>query len=316
MTGEVAVVRLVALTKSFGAARGVRDVSVEVPAGQVFGFLGPNGAGKSTTIRLMMGLYRPTSGRAELFGLDVSHHGPDVRRRTGYLAGELALYPRLTGRETLNRLARIRGGVDERLRGQLERRFEAQLDRPLRTLSTGNRQKIGLIQAFMHDPELLVLDEPTSGLDPLLQREFAQLLEESVARGRTVFLSSHDLDEVQRLAHHVAIIRDGELVASDTIDELRERAPRTVELTFRTPVDPADLTRVPGVQVTSSRGQRINCRMSGQIAPLLEAALPLGLVDVTAQAANLDELFLDYYATPDRQGVTDGDAETVVTRVG
>ena len=297
MTGSAAAIRTDGLTKVFGAARGISNVTLDVTAGQAFGFLGPNGAGKSTTIRLMMGLYLPTAGRAELFGLDAQRHGPQQRRRVGYLPGELALHPRLTGRETLDRTARMRGDVDPGLRARLERRFGAELDRPVRALSKGNRQKIGLIQAFMHDPELLVLDEPTSGLDPLLQKEFADLLEEFVARGRTVFLSSHDLDEVQRLAHQVAIIREGQLVASDTIEGLRRRAPRTVELTFRDPVDPAVFAGLPGVEVTSRSGHRLGFRVAGDVGALFEAAVPYGIVDVTARTANLDELFLSFYAT-------------------
>jgi len=297
------VVRLVGLTKVFGAVRGISNVNLDVTAGQTFGFLGPNGAGKSTTIRLMMGLYLPTAGRAELVGLDAQRHGPQLRRRVGYLSGELALHPRLTGREILDRTARMRGHVDRALRAHLERRFGAELDRPVRTLSKGNRQKIGLIQAFMHDPELLVLDEPTSGLDPLLQKEFADLLEESVARGRTVFLSSHDLDEVQRLAHQVAIIREGQLVASDTIEGLRRRAPRTVELTFRAPVDAAVFADLLGVEVISHSGHRLGFRVSGEVGALFEAAVPYGIVDVSARAANLDELFLSFYATTEEVGV-------------
>jgi ABC-2 type transport system ATP-binding protein len=269
---------------------------VTVARGEVFGFLGPNGAGKSTTIRMMMGLYPPTGGSVELFGVDALRHGPEVRRRIGYLPGELALYPRLTGRETLDRFARIRGGGRPVLRKELEERFGAELDRPLRALSKGNRQKIGLIQAFMHDPELLVLDEPTSGLDPLLQKEFADLLEESVARGRTVFLSSHDLDEVQRLAHRVAIIREGRLVAADTVEALRHRIPRTVELTFRTPVDTAGFADLPGVEVTGGQERRLRFRVHGDLAGLFDRAVPYGIVDVTAQVADLEELFLSYYA--------------------
>ena len=302
------VVRLTSLTKVFGRTRGIAGVDLEVAPRQVFGFLGPNGAGKSTTIRLMLGLHRPTAGRAEIFGLDVARDGPQVRRRVGYLPGELSLYPQLTGRETLDRTARLRGDVQPAVRADLERRFGAELDRPVHTLSKGNRQKIGLVQAFMHDPDLLVLDEPTSGLDPLLQREFADLLEESVARGRTVFLSSHDLDEVQRLASQVAIIREGRLVAQGTVEALRRRAPRTVELVFPRPVSSAALAGLAGVQVTSEHSNRLTVDLQGDIAPLLGAALSLGLVDLTARAADLDELFLSYYdsdgdrAAPAREG--------------
>ena len=302
MTGPENVVRLVGLTKTFGEARGVSGVTLDVPAGQVFGFLGPNGAGKSTTIRLMMGLYRPTRGTAEIFGLDAQRQGPLVRQRIGYLPGELSVYPRLTGREILDRVARMRGDVDPDRRDGLQRRFGAELDRPMRLLSKGNRQKIGLVQALMHDPDLLVLDEPTSGLDPLVQKEFADLLEETVARGRTVFLSSHDLDEVQRLAHRVAIIRSGQLVACDTVDALRRRAPRTVELTFRNTIDPAVFADLTDVTVTAHTARHLALRVSGEMGRLFEVAAAHGIVDVSAHTADLDELFLSFYQ-PDVEGV-------------
>jgi ABC-2 type transport system ATP-binding protein len=289
------LVNLVSLTKTFGHQRGVSNLNLEVQPRQVFGFLGPNGAGKSTTIRLLMGLYLPSAGRAEVFGLDTRVQGPSIRRRLGYLPGELALNPRLTGREILHRVARIRGDVDTDLRKHLAVRFAAELDRPVHTLSKGNRQKIGLIGAFMHDPELLVLDEPTSGLDPLLQREFADLLEESVSRGRTVFLSSHDLDEVQRLAHQIAIIRDGYLVAIDTVQGLRNRSPRTIELTFRNAVDIAPLTRLAGTRVTSAIGSRVTLTVDGEVGPVLATAAPMDVVDIVARPADLDELFRGYY---------------------
>jgi ABC-2 type transport system ATP-binding protein len=177
--------------------------------------------------------------------------------------------------------------VDPAFRARLEKRFEAQLDRPVHTLSKGNRQKIGLVQAFMHDPELLILDEPTSGLDPLLQREFAQLLQERVDRGRTVFLSSHDLDEVQRLAHRVTIIRQGRIVENDTVAALRSRSPRTIELTFRATVPPEAFAGLTGVTVSDVSDARVMLRVDGEVGALFERAVPLGLVDVTARPANL-----------------------------
>jgi len=206
MTG---VVEVDCLTRRFGSRRGVTDVSFGIDAGEVFGFLGPNGAGKSTTIRLLLGLYRATSGRIRVFGLDPVRDAVAVHARVGYLAGDLALHPRLTGRQHLDRLGHARGLHDTAYRDELVERFGAELDRPVRVLSKGNRQKIGLVLAFMHRPDLLVLDEPTSGLDPLLQDEFATLVRETVTEGRTVFLSSHELDEVQRLVDRLAIIREG-----------------------------------------------------------------------------------------------------------
>ncbi len=295
MADAVPVVELAGLTKDFGGRRGVFGLDLAVASGQVFGFLGPNGAGKSTTIRVLMGLYFPTAGTARVFGLDATRDGPAVRARVGYLAGELALYPNLTGRETLDRLGRIRGQVETRVRDELVERFRAELDRPVRALSKGNRQKIGLILAFMHSPELLVLDEPTSGLDPLLQKEFADLLEESIQRGASVFLSSHDLDEVQRLAHQLAIIREGRLVLVDTVEGLRARAPRTIKLIFRAAPDPAVFAGLPGVRVLDAVGSTLTVTADGEVGELLAAAVPLGVIDIEARSADLDELFRNFY---------------------
>ena len=307
---EAVAVRLVSLTKHFGNQRGVSRLDLDVSPGQVFGFLGPNGAGKSTTIRLMMGLYRPDLGRAEILGVDAAH-GAEARRRIGYLPGELALYPQLKGREILDRVARIRGGVDTRYRGDLVERFGAELDRPVRSLSKGNRQKIGLVAAFTHRPELLVLDEPTSGLDPLLQHEFARLLEECVEAGATVFLSSHDLAEVQRLAHQVAIIKEGRLVAVDTVEALRAKAPRTLEMVLHKPADVLAFDTVPGCELIALTrgGTHARFRVTGDVGPLLAATVPYEVADLAARSADLDDLFLDYYA--DHKGLGTGAARDV-----
>ena len=283
------------LTRTFGSHRGIADVSFAVDHGEIFGFLGPNGAGKSTTIRLLLGLHRPTSGRARVLGHDPSRDPVALHRRVGYLPGELALYPRLTGRAHLDRFARARGLSDLRYRDGLIDRFGAELDRPVRTLSKGNRQKIGIVLAFQHRPDLLILDEPTSGLDPLLQDEFGRLLRETVADGRTVFLSSHELDEVQRVVDRVAIIRDGSIVVTDTVDGLRRAAPRTVEFRFGRPVDPGVFTGLDGVRVAESDGRRVLLTVTGPVGPALRVAAEHEAVDVTARPADLDELFLTYY---------------------
>ena len=244
------------LTRTFGGTRGVRGVSFDIEAGEVFGFLGPNGAGKSTTIRLLLGLYRAQAGTIRVLGLDPAHDAVRINARTGYLAGELALHPRLTGRDHLTRVAHARGLSDLRYEQELVERFGVELDRPVHTLSKGNRQKVGLVLAFMHRPQLLVLDEPTSGLDPLLQAEFASLVHETVADGRTVLLSSHELDEVQRLADRVTIIREGEIVASDTVEGLRAAAPRTVTFRFDEPSIPAGSRVCPGCSCCTTRSRR------------------------------------------------------------
>ena len=212
---DAAAIATHGLTKRYRADVAALDgLELEVGRGEVFGFLGPNGAGKSTTIRLLLDLIRPTAGTASLLGLDTRRDGVQARRRVGYLPGDLRLADRLTGREQLDSLARLRGTTRPELRDTLVERFGVTLDRPIRELSKGNRQKLGVVQAFMHRPELLILDEPTSGLDPLLQEEFRLLLRETAADGRTVFLSSHSLDEVQHAADRLALIRDGRLSAS------------------------------------------------------------------------------------------------------
>jgi ABC-2 type transport system ATP-binding protein len=231
----------------------------------------------------------------QVLGLVPGREAAALHRRIGYLPGELALYPRLTGRQHLEYLSRLRGLTDYHYRDDLVERFKAELDRPVRSLSKGNRQKIGLVLAFMHRPELLILDEPTSGLDPLLQDEFARLVRETAADGRTVFLSSHELDEVQRTVDRVSIIRDGRIVVTDTVDGLRRSAPRTVEFRFDTEVEPNAFGALSGVRVLSCADRRVVLSVTGPIGPLLQTAAHLDAVDITARPADLDELFLTYY---------------------
>jgi beta-exotoxin I transport system ATP-binding protein len=289
-------VALESLTKYFGARCGISDVCLDVEPGQVFGFLGPNGAGKSTTIRLMLGLYHPSGGSCRVLGLDPGRDGVELLGRVGYLPGELNLFPRVTGREIVDRVCQVRRLDDLRTRGELVERFGVELDRPVRMLSKGNRQKIGLVLAFMHRPELLVLDEPTSGLDPLLQEEFAALLGEVVDEGRTVFLSSHDLDEVQRVVHQLAIIKDGRLVISDSVEGLRRNLPKVIELEFDHGVDAAPFVAQPGVEVRSQAGRRVVLAVTGAVAPVLAKAARMEVIDIVSRPADLDELFLRFYA--------------------
>ena len=227
-----AAIDVMHLTKCYGTARGCEDVSFAVEAGSVFGVLGPNGAGTSTIIRTLLDLQRPTSGEAKLLGLASRRDSVAIHRRTGYLPGDLVLFEQLSGRNHLRLFGRPRGGVSAAMVVDLVERVEIELDRPVRGLSKGNRQKIGLLLAFAHDPELVVLDDPTSGLDPLMQEQFHQLLRELVGEGRTVLLSSHVLDEVQRVADRVTVIREGRVVVTDTIAALQAQVPRRVTLTF------------------------------------------------------------------------------------
>jgi ABC-2 type transport system ATP-binding protein len=295
------------LTKNYGPTIAVDDLNLRVERGQVFGFLGPNGAGKSTTIRLLLALQRPTRGRAAVLGRDAAADSVEVHRRVGYLPGDLKLFPRLTGRQHIDWFLRARGTADGSYARQLADRFQLVTDRPVRELSKGNRQKVGLVLAFMHRPELLVLDEPTSGLDPLIQHEFEDLLRETAGQGRTVFLSSHELDEVQRVCDRVAVIKDGRLVAEDTVDGLRGAAPQKLEVRFRRPVDPASLRVLDGVTVTSSDGPRLALDVTCEIGPVLKVIASHDPVALVCRPAGLDELFLGFYRQP---------AETQVSHAG
>lgn len=290
-----AVIAARGLSKDYGSGRGVFDLDLEVEQGEVFGFLGPNGAGKSTTIRLLLDLIRPTAGSVRVLGLDARADSLEVRRRVGFLPADLALYPRLTGRVMLNHLAALRGGVDRRVRDALVDRFDADLDRPVRELSSGNRQKLGLIQAFMHEPELLILDEPISGLDPLVQQSFHALLAEVSGQGRTVFLSSHTLSEVERVTDRVAILRQGRLVVVDSVENLRKVAVQRLEFEFTAPVDAAEFAALPGVTEAKADGTIVTVGFEGSADAVVKAAARHELRTVRAHEDDLEDIFLRYY---------------------
>jgi ABC-2 type transport system ATP-binding protein len=292
------------LSKTYpGGVEALVDLDLTVERGEVFGYLGPNGSGKSTTIRLLLGLIRPTRGRAALLGLDTRLDGVASRRVVGYLPGDLRLSDRLTGREQLDSLARLRGGVASGYRDELCERLDVVLDRPIRQLSRGNRQKLGLVQAFMHRPELVVLDEPSAGLDPLLQSELRGLHRETASSGATVFLSSHSLDEVQHVAHRVGIIRAGRLTDVDAVESLRERALRHVTVTFAGPVDAESFGQLDGVRVVGVDGPVL--RLSAPetaMDTLLKAVATHRVVDFVSQPADLEEIFLELYREADDGG--------------
>jgi ABC-2 type transport system ATP-binding protein len=283
------------LTKDYGAGRGLFGMDLEVRQGEVFGFLGPNGAGKSTTMRLLLDLIRPTSGSARVLGLDTVRGSLEIRRRVGFLPGDLALYPRLTGRAMLDYLAQLRGGVDPRTRDALVERFAADIDRPIRELSTGNRQKLGLVQAFMHEPELLILDEPIAGLDPLVQQSFHALLGEVSAQGRTVFLSSHTLSEVERVTHRLAILRQGRLVVIDSLENLRKVAIQRVEIEFAEPVDADEFRALPGVTEVHADGRTVTVGFEGSADAVVKAAAGHDVLALRPREEDLEDIFLHYY---------------------
>jgi ABC-2 type transport system ATP-binding protein len=290
-----AVIAASGLTKDFGSERGLFGLDLEIFRGEVFGFLGPNGAGKSTTLRLLLDLIKPTAGSAQVLGLDTVRDSLIIRRRVGFLPGDLALYPKLTGRVVLDYFAELRGGVDQRVRDSLVERFDAPVDRPVHELSTGNRQKLGLIQAFMHEPELLILDEPIAGLDPLVQQSFHALLGEVSAAGRTVFLSSHTLSEVERVTHRVAILRHGRVVVVDSLENLRKVAVQRLEIEFAQPVDPREFGALPGVKAATATDRTVTVSFEGSADAVVKAAAAREVLAIRPREEDLEDIFLRYY---------------------
>ena len=292
---ESAAIEVDHLTKKFGDFTAVDDVSLTIERGEIFGFLGPNGAGKSTTIRSILDLIRPTLGSCRVLGLDSRADAVEIRRRLGFLPADLALYPNLTGRRTIQYFANLRGGVDMSRVDALAERFDADLDRKVGEYSSGNRQKVGLILAFMHDPQVVILDEPITGLDPLVQLEFHTLMREHVAAGNTVFLSSHTLSEVERVADRVAFIRRGHLIAVERMSELREKSLRRVTLEFPEPVLATAFDGVAGVHDATAEGNTVTARYDGPMGPLLAVATAHGVLSLTTATVDLDEIFLEFY---------------------
>ncbi len=289
------IIRTERLTKSYGAQRGIVDVDLVVEQGEVFGFLGPNGAGKTTTIRTLLDLIRPTSGRAFVFDIESTADPVAIHRRIGYLPGEFTLYDRLTGGQTLAYFANLRGGVDPVYQASLVERFELDPSRRFREYSKGNKQKVGLVAALQHRPELLILDEPTSGLDPLVQQTFFETLGEAKAEGRTVFMSSHVLSEVEKTCDRVAIIRDGRLTRVDRVEALRDLAAHQVELRFAGPVPAEAFATLPGVSHLASEDHVLRLHLAGPIGPLVQAAARYELVDFVSREPSLEETFLAEY---------------------
>ena len=290
-----AIIETDQLTKRYGPLRGIYEVSIGVERGEVYGFLGPNGAGKTTTIRTLLDLLHPTSGRAAVFGLDSHEQGREIRARLGNLPGDFACDPRLTGRELLEFCAEARGMNGLGSASLLAQRFEADLDRRIGELSRGNRQKVGLIQALFHDPELLMLDEPTTGLDPLMQEEFLAVVTEHRDRGGTVFLSSHDLGEVERVCDRVAIIREGRLAAVERVTDLRGRSYHHVSIEFDSPADGTEFRRINGVSQLQVDGSRVSFKVSGPLDPVVKAAARHTVLDMELTEPTLEEVFLTFY---------------------
>lgn len=286
------------LTKFYGSTPGIVDLDLDVRVGEVFGFLGPNGAGKSTTIRTLLNFLFPTEGSATVLGLDIVTDSLEIRRRTGYLPGDMALYDAMTARELLLYFGNLRGGVADKKIEELADRFELDLSRKIKDYSTGNRQKVGLVNAFMHEPELLILDEPTSGLDPLMQQEFHELVLETRAEGRTVFLSSHILPEVERVADRVGVVRESRLIAVDSVEAFKAKAHRSVTIQFDGPVDAARFEQIDSVVSVEDRneGSVLVISVRGDMDPVVKEAASHDVVSISTRSGELEEVFLSYYA--------------------
>ncbi len=297
-----AVIQTDKLTKFYGIHRGIVDVDLEINSGEVFGFLGPNGAGKTTMIRILLDLIRPTSGHSRVFGIESSADPVAIHRRIGYLPGEFSLYDRLTGGQTIEYFANLRGGVDRAYQASLIERFDLDPSRRFKEYSKGNKQKVGLVAALQNKPELLLLDEPTSGLDPLVQQTFFAVLREAVAGGGTVFLSSHILSEAEKACDRVAIIRDGRIVRVDRVDALRDLAHHQVELRFAGPVPAAEFEMLPGVSDVVATDHTLRLRVSGPITPVVRAAAKFELLDFVSREPSLEETFLAEYSEPAGSG--------------
>lgn len=298
-----AVIAVSGLVKDYGDVRALDGVDLEVRAGEVLGLIGPNGAGKSTTIRILLDLLRPTSGTVRVLGEDPREGGPRLRARVGYLPGELALEGTATARQLLEHLAQVRGGRGAERIAPFAERFLLDLDRPVRTLSKGNKQKVGVVQALMHRPELALLDEPTSGLDPLLQQEFLTLVREECHAGTSVLLSSHVLSEVEGVADRVALVRDGRISVIDDVAALRAAAGQRLDVTFGADVPLASLGRVfahvEGLRIDGLRARGV---WRGEPGPLIAALDGLTVVRLELRDRDLEELVIDAY----RADVPDG----------
>ncbi|MEX2547021.1 MAG: ABC transporter ATP-binding protein [Chloroflexota bacterium] len=291
------VVQTEKLTKFYGSHRGVIDVDLVVNQGEVFGFLGPNGAGKTTTIRLLLDHIRPTSGRAAIFGIETTADPVAIHKRIGYLPGEFNLYDRLTGAQTIEYFANLRGGVDTGYQASLIERLDLDPSRRYREYSRGNKQKVALVCALQHRPDLLILDEPTAGLDPLVQQIFFEVLHEATSEGRTVFFSSHVISEVERICDRVAIIREGRIAEVDAVHELRAMAVHHVELRFASAPPLADFEGLDGVSELAAEedGKLIRMQVAGSIGPVIKAAARYDLVDLVSREPNLEDIFLAQY---------------------
>lgn len=289
------VIHIDGLSKDYGSTHALNDLRLDVFKGEVFGYLGPNGAGKTTTIRLLLDFIRPTRGSATIFGLDINRDSVDIRRRIGNLPGELTLWNHMTGWEVVEYLGGLRGGVDKRYVGALAERLGMDMHVKVKACSSGMKRKLGLIQALMHRPDLLILDEPTIGLDPLVQQAFYALIREIRQEGRTVFMSSHNLPEVEHICDRVGILRGGQLSAVERIDELKKVHFRWMTLRFDDGAKPSEFEGLPGVSDVTAHNGSLRFRVAGELDPVIKIAAQHHVVDMAYEEPSLESIFLEYY---------------------
>ncbi len=285
------------LSKRYGRSSGyaLQDLTLQVGRGEIYGFLGPNGAGKSTAIRTLLNFLQPSAGSATILGLDIVRDSLAIKKQVGYLAGEVALYPRMTGRQFLDYMTALQPLKHREYQKELVKTFGAELNKPIRSLSKGNRQKLGVIQAFMHEPDVLILDEPTSGLDPLMQAAFYKIIEDAKTRGAAVFLSSHDLAEVRKMCDRIGFIRGGKLVTEQTIADLQSSAAHNFDITFKGEAPLPALRKLPNAKVESLNPHVVTVRLQGDLKPLFAVLANSSVVAFDKQEVNLEDEFLRLY---------------------
>ncbi len=294
MTTQEPVIVIDTLYKSYGKVQAVKGISIHVERGEIFGFLGPNGAGKTTTIRCMLDVIRPTSGTLRVLGLDAQRDNMELHRRIGYLPGDVRLPGDMTGKQVIDYFSRLQG-LKPVLLNDLVARFDVEMKRPLKGYSKGMRQKIGVVLAFMCDPEVLILDEPTSGLDPLLQRTFNEFLLQEQARGKTIFMSSHIMSDVEKVCQRVAVIRQGEIVTIEEVEKLRQKAGQRVTVEFGDALTVDEVTRMPGVSMVTIHNHVYHFNVSGSMDALIKALSRHEVLRLQAEEAALEEVFLKFY---------------------
>ncbi len=297
MTLATPAIEIEGLHMAYGKVQAVKGISMRVEHGEIFGFLGPNGAGKTTTIRCMLDVIRPTTGTIRVLNLDAQHDKMELHRRIGYLPGDVRLPGNMTGKQIINYFSRLQG-LEPVLLNDLVARFDVETKRPLKSYSKGMRQKIGIVLAFMCDPEILILDEPTSGLDPLLQRTFNEFLLQEQQRGKTVFMSSHIMSDVEKVCQRVAVIRQGEIVTIEEVEKLRQKAGQRVTVEFGDSVSADELSRIPGVSNVTSNNHSYHFNVGGSMDTLIKALSQHEVVRLQAEEAPLEEVFLQFYEVP------------------